>query len=180
MLLQLRLQPAPPLQPGDAFQLLLDCHERIQTFSGLAVRLARLSDVPARERAAVAQRIAHYFTVGMPRHVEDEDLSLAPRLREAGASPEALQALEKMSCQHQEIDTVLTPLQAAWRELYAAPERYEALTEQLEGAEQLAALLREHLELEERVLFPEARARLTQESVASIAAEIGARRFQRS
>ncbi len=178
MLVQLRLQPSPEAPPGDAFQLLLACHERMRTFSALAVRLARLPDVPPSQRAEAAGRVERYFSMGLPLHVEDEEHSLSPRLREVGLSPEALQALDEMTRQHEEIEAVLATLLPTWRELRDTPERYDVLKGRLEGSEPLAKLLEAHLQLEERVLFPEARARLTQRSLEAFAAEVRARRGQ--
>lgn len=179
MLVQLRLQPAPATHRGDALQLLLDCHERIRTFSALAVRVARLPDVPPSERAEAAARVERYFTVGLPLHVEDEEHSLAPRLREAGLPPEALQALDEMTRQHERIEALLATLLPTWRELCEAPERYGMLAARLEESEPLAKL-EAHLQLEERVLFPVARARLSRESVEALASEMRARRGQDS
>lgn len=178
MFVQLRTQPAAEPHRGDAFQLFLDCHERLRRFSALAVKLARLPDVPPSERAEAAARVERYFTLGLPLHVEDEEHSLAPRMRGAGLSPEALQALDEMTRQHEEIEALLATLLPTWRELGEAPERYGALLGRLEGGEALAKLLEAHLQLEERVLFPEARARLSQESVEALAAEVRARRGQ--
>lgn len=181
MFVQLRFQPSPEAPPGDAFHLLLECHARIRSFTALALRLARLEDVPAPERREAATRVERYFAVGLPRHVEDEDLSLAPRLREAGLSAEALQALDTMTRQHQDIEALLGTLLPAWRVLCASPERHAALAPELvEGSVRLAELMEQHLQLEENVLFPEARARLPVESVAAIAAEMCQRRGPRS
>lgn len=178
MLVQLRFQPTPELNRGDAFQLLLDCHERIRTFSSLAVRLALLPDVPPAERAEAATRVERYFTLALPKHVEDEDLTLAPRLRELGLSPEAQRALEEMMRQHQEIEARLATLGPLWRLLSVSPERHGELAPRLGGSEPLAKLLEEHLRLEESALFPEARARLAPETLEAMAAEMRARRGQ--
>jgi iron-sulfur cluster repair protein YtfE (RIC family) len=176
MLVPLRFQPAPEVNREDAFQLLLECHERIRTFSALAVKLARLPDVPPEERAEVATRVLRYFTLALPKHVEDEDLSLAPRLREAGLSTEALRALDEMTRQHQEIEALLATLTPAWGRLRADPWRHGELAPQLAASEPLAALLEEHLRLEERALFPEARALLSARSMEALVAELRARR----
>jgi hemerythrin-like domain-containing protein len=176
MLVPLRLQPAPET-PRDAFHLLLDCHERIRTFSDLALRVARLPDVPAAERVEAVTRVERYFSVGLPRHVEDEDISLTHHMREAGLSVEALEALEDMARQHREIEALLETLLPRWRLLRTSPASHEELARELvRDSTRLSALMDEHLRLEERVLFPEARARLSARSVEALGAEMRARR----
>jgi iron-sulfur cluster repair protein YtfE (RIC family) len=178
MLVPLRLQPAPEVNRGDVFQLLLECHERIRSFSALALKLARLREVSAEERADAAIRVLRYFTLALPKHVADEDLSLAPRLREAGLSSEALRALDEMMRQHQGIEALLATLVPVWGLLRVDPWRHDELAPQLAASEPLAALLEEHLRLEERALFPEARAVLSARAMEAIVAELRGRRGQ--
>jgi hemerythrin-like domain-containing protein len=174
MLVPLRFPSAPaPERPRDAFQLLLECHERIRAFTELAVKVARLPDVPAAERAEAVTRVERYFTVALPLHVEDEDVLLTHRLREVGASKVALRALEEMSEQHRDIEDLLETLLPRWRLLRASPERHGELER---DSVRLAGMMEKHLGLEELVLFPEARARLSQESVESLGAEMRVRR----
>jgi len=178
MLVPLRFQASPvPEGPRDAIQLLLDCHRRIRTFCDLAVKVARLADLPAAERAEAATRVERYFTVALPRHVEDEEVLLAYRLWEAGPSTAVLVALEDMSWQHLDIEGLLKSLVPRWRLLGEAPERHGGLARELErDSVRLAGLMETHLWLEELVLFPEARARLSPESMESLGAEMRARR----
>jgi hemerythrin-like domain-containing protein len=178
MLVPLRFQSAPASDgPRDAFQLLLECHERIRTFTELAVKVARLPDVPAAERVEAVTRVERYFTVALPLHVEDEDVLLAHRMWEAGPSAVALRALEDMSEQHRDIEALLETLLPRWQLLRDSPERHGELARELErDSVRLAGMMETHLELEERVLFPEARARLSPESVALLGAEMRVRR----
>jgi hemerythrin-like domain-containing protein len=173
MLVPLRLQPAEP-PAEDAFQLLLACHERIRGFCALALKLARLEEVPPHERAEAAARLERYFSQALPRHVEDEDLSLAPRVLAAGPSPAVLLALLEMTRQHAELDRILATLLPAWRAVAAAPGRCPV---ELAGdSERLAAHMEAHLRLEEGVVFPAARTLLPPEETKAVLTELRARR----
>ena len=176
MFVQLRFQPAEAA-PEDAFQILLDCHARIRDFSQLALRLARQVEVPPHERSEAARRLERYFTEVLPRHVEDEDVSLAPRLLQAGLSPRGLDALQEMSRQHVDIENLLTTLLPLWSTLAAAPGQPAVLAAELtRDSERLASLLESHLSMEEQSLFPEARTLLPPEDTGAVLAEMRARR----
>jgi iron-sulfur cluster repair protein YtfE (RIC family) len=173
MLVPLRFQPAEP-PAEDAFALLLACHERIRGFFALAVKLARLEEVPPHERAEAATRLERYFSQGLPRHVEDEDLSLAPRILAAGPSAEVLQAILEMTRQHAELDRILANLLPAWRAVAAEPGRCPS--ELAHDSERLATHLEEHLRLEEQVIFPAARVLLSPGDTRAVLLELRSRR----
>ena len=177
MLVSLRFHPPSHRPPEDPFSLLLECHQRIRTFLAMGQRLAAALDAPPRDVSEAAGRLERYFTVGLPKHVADEDLSLAPRLREREPSAELLATLETVERQHRELEVLLERLVARWRELQTAPERLAALAPALAtDSEQLAVRMEEHLLLEERTLFPMVGAHLSEESVATLGAEMRARR----
>ena len=114
---------------------------------------------------------------GDPRHVEDEEVLLAHRLWEAGPSTAMVVALEDMTGQHWELEALLKSLVPRGRLLGEAPEHHGELARELErDSVRLAGLMETHLWLEELVLFPEARARLSPESMESLGAEMRARR----
>ncbi len=176
MLIPLRFGPTVDA-PKDGFGLLLECHERIRGFSGLALQLVHQEAIPQRELAEAAGRLERYFTLGLPLHVADEDLSLAPRLRQLDLPAAAYRAMAEMTRQHEEIELLLGTLTARWRFLRDLPEAHVALLPRLRpDTERLAELLARHLELEERELFPLARERLPASSIEALAAEMRARR----
>jgi iron-sulfur cluster repair protein YtfE (RIC family) len=121
--------------------LLLDCHARIRHFAELAVRLAEV-DAPEAEIRDAAARVHRYFTVALPLHVADEELSIAPRLRRF--VPDALDAMEREHRAHTELLQRLIP---AWVE----PRRPDDL---LDDSRLLASELNKHLEAEERLIIP--------------------------
>jgi hypothetical protein len=177
MLMHLPLPFTPALCPRrDAFQLLLKSHERIRLFTERAVKVARLPDMPAVERVEAFTRVEHYFTVGLPLH-EEEELLLAHHLRAARPSPRSLDALGWMSRQHRDLEGLLKTLLPRWRLLCESPERHAELAEELvRDSLRFAVLIEAHLQLEECVLFPEARVLLPAASMAALGAEMLARR----
>ena len=66
---------------ADAVGLLLDCHERIRAFTAMASRLAAPGDPGPDAIRDAAARVHRYFAEALPLHAQDEEESLAPRLR---------------------------------------------------------------------------------------------------
>ncbi|MCP3138203.1 hemerythrin domain-containing protein [Pyxidicoccus xibeiensis] len=178
MLVPLRLATAAsPTAPETPFDMLRDCHGRIRTFLAMGQRLAEADGARDEEVADAARRLVRYFTLGLDKHVADEDLSLAPRLRALPLPPEAREALEAMQAQHRVIDTRVERLVARWRQLEApAASRPTPLSALREPTETLTQLMETHLQLEERVLFPLASRMLAPQEQQALRAELRARR----
>lgn len=177
MFMDLRIPstPAPPKR-RDAFELLLESHERIRYFTALALKVVRPPAMPAAERQEALVRVERFFTVDLPLHFEDEEVLLVHRVWAARPSTRALLALEVMSRQHRDIECLLVSLLKSWRVLRESPERHAALADELLPVSiRFSALMEAHLEVEERIVFPEARACLPAESVASLGVELRAR-----
>jgi iron-sulfur cluster repair protein YtfE (RIC family) len=123
--------------------MLLECHARIRSFSKLAVQLATASPC---EIGDAAERVHRYFTVALPLHIADEELSLAPRLRRF--APETAAALEVMEREHRVHEERLVRLCEFWRG------DVTRLSSTLAEAELLQRGLEEHLLAEERAVLP--------------------------
>src|SRR5512143_2894636 len=89
-----------PAAPADAVELLLECHQRIRSFLGLAGRLAEAREEGAEAVAEAAFRVHGYFTLALPLHARDEEDSIAPRL--SGREPALDAELGTMVREHQE------------------------------------------------------------------------------
>src|SRR6476661_7544741 len=79
--------------------LLSDCHRRIENFLAMMIRVLERSDngqepLASDERQALEAALK-YFDVAAPRHTQDEEQSLFPRMRESN-NPEAHAALARM------------------------------------------------------------------------------------
>lgn len=161
---------------GGLVETLLECHARIRQFCALARALGEGRDVPASEVVDGCARVERYFLEALPLHVEDEERSIAPRLR--GRRAELDQALLLMSRQHEQHARALSRLSSACGALRAEPglpRWHEAL------AEAAAALEQEfepHLALEEAVVFPALEQLLSAEERAVIQGEMRARRAE--
>lgn len=163
-------------QREDLVGLLLECHQRIRTFVGLAAEVGRRSELPDAEVDDACRRCERYFTEALPLHVEDEEQSLLPRL--GGFDDELDRALAAMHSQHELHAPILQEMLAACRDVRATP-RDATLRERLRvSALSLAAEFEHHLAMEEAVIFPAARL-LTPDAEAQAIHELRARR-QRS
>jgi hemerythrin-like domain-containing protein len=160
---------------GDVVALLLDCHERIRRFSGLATHLSS-ADRPAAEIREAAEELHRYFTLAFPLHVVDEEQSLRPRLLRHPLEPDVASALETMSAEHVTGETLLEPLVAAWGELARHPSRDDIRAATLGGANRFRALLLDHLAVEESTLFPVIAERFSPAEVSDVLREMRLRR----
>jgi iron-sulfur cluster repair protein YtfE (RIC family) len=170
MLLSLGRRPLA----SDLIDLLLECHQRIRSFVALAVEVGRRADLPDEEVRAACARCMRYFTLALPLHVRDEEESLLPRLR--GLDPSVEEALDAMHRQHDEHGPALRAFLAALQRVHDHPADLLARASLLDHARSLARTFEEHLDSEERVLFPALRARIPRETQDQILAELRARR----
>ena len=162
-------------EASDALSLLTGCHARIRHFSRMAVALVESHGAPADEVAEAARQLVRYFTLALPLHVEDEELSLLPRLRGLGAELDA--RLETMRAEHERIDALLAPQVEAWQALAEAPGRLTTRAAALlPQARELHALFERHLGAEEEHIFPALRTELDDEALDAIRAAIRERR----
>lgn len=171
----------PRKSPEDLVGLLLECHQRIRAFTGLAEDIGRREDLTDADMIDGCSRCERYFTEALPLHVEDEEESLLPRLRERSQEVDA--ALQTMHAQHEEHGPLLESVLEALRAVRRDPDRRSDAAEARSHREQLrvaAARLRgefeKHLTLEEQVIFPAAGALLTSQDHAAIMDELRARR----
>ena len=162
--------------PEDAIGMLLACHQRIRSFSALAVRLAEASGAPRESRAEAAASVHRYFRVALPLHVADEELSLRPRLLATPARDQVAAHLALMSAQHDEVERQLAGLTPSWSALASSPERSELLRTTAPLARDFERLMHDHLALEEQHIFPAARRYLTLGSMQALLEEIRGRR----
>lgn len=169
----------PDADFNDPIGMLKDCHRRIEHFLQI---LHTVSHRPAdrqmteEEQAAVRAALS-YFRTGGKRHNVDEEESLFPRLRAAGVEPAELEKVAALEHDHR----VAEQLHADADRLYTLWLDAGRLSAQDQAAlrsitEHLSALYAQHIEIEERVVFPDAAERLPKEAIASIGAEFRARR----
>ena len=152
------------------------CHDRMRELATLAGRLGSAEPGSDDEIADAAAEVARFFTVASPRHTADEDESVAPALKEAGAPPDVLAALATMTGEHGPIDQLVAEAAPLWTALASDPGRRGELRPALARlATRLDELLAAHLPPEEAIIFP-AVARLPEALRARVSAEMQARR----
>lgn len=161
--------------PMDLVDTLLDCHARIREYAGLARKIAAARGIEPAQIASAAADVQRYFRHGLPRHVEDEEQSVVPRLR--GRSPECDAALATMEREHREHDPLLARLLALMDQLMAAPQRHAELADAVgAAADAITTAFEHHLVAEEQQILPLLRTQLSSAEQAAILAELRARR----
>ena len=165
----------PPAPAGDAVDALVDCHERIRSFTDLALRLARTPGLSAAEVGDAAARVHRYFAEALPLHARDEEESILPRLRGRDATVD--RELEAMRREHVEHGGAVGRVLAACERLRADPAALPRHAPDLEAAaRELEEHFAAHLAREERVIFPALRRLLDRPTLDAIHAEMRARR----
>jgi len=164
-----------PATPGDAVELLLECHGRIRVFLALAGRLAEARGESPEALADAAQRVHRYFTLALPLHARDEEESIVPRLRGRESALDA--ALDAMVREHAEHQAPLGVLVGACAEVVHDPARQAHLAGTLARASgELARHFVLHLAREEEVIFPAVRRLLDGGADDAIVKELRLRR----
>jgi len=169
-----KLKPGGSDEPETLLSLLEACHERIRSFTLLAIEAASVNEADDELLIDACARVRRYFSEALPHHVADEEESLLPRLR--GQSVELDRTLETMADQHRAHEPLFGALFDALGAVEEAPQSPTARGKLLETAKTLQTELDEHLELEESLLFPAVDHWLTSETQATIIDELRLRR----
>jgi hemerythrin-like domain-containing protein len=141
----------------DPFEMLLRCHRRLEeTLAALAT--------PTRQTLDEA---LHFFDRALARHEADEEQSLFLRL---AAVPSLAPLLDRLTVQHRDGAALIDELRA----LVAAAKPSESRLAQVIKA--LGEAYGAHILVEERELFPAARAVLDDAAIAAMSAEMESRR----
>ena len=119
-----------------------------------------------------------YYSVSLPLHEADEDLTLRPRLAVV-ANEHVQHALVAMGDQHQAIDELLERLLPLLVMVRNNPDSlHPAGAEMCSITKALDEIFRAHLQMEEEVIFPAIRELLPQTAQAEMLREMQARRKQ--
>lgn len=162
-------------RPDTVEGALLDCHDRIRFFSALACKLNAEGAGSPEEIGRSAGAVRRYFAEALPKHVEDEEESLLPRLRGREEAVDA--ALDQMRAEHERDGPAIEELISICAALEADPSRWEALSPRLEPvASAVDQGLREHLELEEERILPAIERLLSEHEREAVRAEMKQRR----
>ena len=157
--------------------MLKDCHRRIEGFLGILCLVcgqARGRALTDDERSA-AEAALRYFGESGPRHNADEEESVFPRLREGASS--VLAEVMQLEADHRDADDLHEQVATFYRRWIAegrltAEDHAQLVT----CTSKLQLLYREHIRIEEEVVFPRAAELFDLNTVRSVGAEFKARR----
>lgn len=171
---------AKPHAFSDPTGLLGDCHRRIEMFLGALEAAAAVLDRPpdAAARRGLDAALA-YFREAAPKHNADEEASLFPRLRAISSAEmhSALAVLERLEREHRWADPLHAEIDRLGRRYLAMGE----LTPQevvvfRESVGSLGRMYREHIGVEDSLVFPLAARLLDPAAKAEVAREMAVRR----
>ncbi len=168
---------SPSVGLDQPFEMLQACHDRVRRSLALLDRLlAYLSDHPhdARSRSA-AHDVLRYFELAAPLHHQDEERHVFPRL--AGDADAALtDAVARLHADHARMELLwaqLRPVLRGWTTEMASAAPDEPLRR---VAAAFVELYAQHLEVEETLVFPAARARIDEAGLKAMSQDMAQRR----
>ncbi|MFL6700551.1 MAG: hemerythrin domain-containing protein [Vitreoscilla sp.] len=165
------------VEPGlDAFEPLEHCHREtmrmLQELQMLVTRVDELGiDAQARRMARAAD---HYFSEDLRQHHVDEESHVFPALAACGDA-ETVQALARLKQDHAWLRAdwhVLSPLVRA----LGGGQSWVDLDALRDGIEVFGTLARDHIALEESLIYPQARSRMLEASRREMRREMASRR----
>jgi len=156
--------------------LLSDCHRRIERFLGALLRLSEANQGGGLDpsEAASLKAALDYFRDAAPKHTADEEESLFPRMRSAGAPA----GLEDLESDHHLADAAHREVEALGRQWLAQNRLPEEPVRRLIALlRQLAEMYSRHIAVEDNEIFPAAARALNSEQLAEVGREMKTRRF---
>ena len=160
--------------------LLSDCHRRIEMFLKTLQHVAALTDRPLSGEARTALESAlRYFRESAPKHTADEEESLFPRLRQIQDSEmkEALATLDALEADHQNASTLHAEVDALGMQLLDQRGLPVKDADRFRRAvNDLASIYVEHIRVEDEIVFPIAKQKLSTPLQSEIASEMASRR----
>ena len=182
---------AQPHKEETVQDALLGCHMRIRHFTEMACKLAHAHGADDAQIMRAAADVHRYFTVALPLHEADENISLHPRMHRAlsgDAEPTGVgeidllrklggPAADAMVEQHLSIDELVERLVPLCTILRTQPAKLEELSQELhEVTAALSEIFKAHLELEEKTVFPAMERFLSPDDLSDIRREMRERR----
>jgi len=166
----------PSAAAADGFTVLDACHQQtLAMLDELSLLVARLDHGGVDERArAQAAKIAGFFSTTARQHHEDEERHVFPPLVEGG-DPTIVQAVLRLQQDHGWLEEDWFEL-APHVQAIAAGFNWYDIDALRQGVAVFAALSRDHIELEESLIYPAARERVRGESRREMGREMAARR----
>lgn len=181
MFLQIGERPAPTF--AAPLELLSDCHRRIERFLDLLLRVAtqaRGGPLSKTQREALEAAL-RYFREAAPKHTQDEELSLFPRLRLVRGllSPEASAQLTALEDDHRQAELAHATVETIGQRWLANDGLAAAdLADLVDTLTTLRATYARHIRQEDEEIFPLAARLLDAPTLRAVGAEMAGRRGQ--
>jgi len=158
--------------------MLKDCHRRIEHFLEILCVVAGRAKGRAMtaEESSAIQAALDYFHSGGPRHNADEEESLFPRMRAAGLADE-LPEIGGLVHDHRNAEQIharVDALYSAWIANGRLSDEQHAGLAAATG--KLKELYTQHIEIEEKRVFPRAARMLDPQAIATMGQEFKDRR----
>lgn len=156
--------------------LLSDCHRRVERFLQILHKVA--DDAPKDELPKLyhegLESALDYFAQAAPKHTEDEEDSLFPRIV---SNQQAAAIIAELEGDHEKAGPLHETVEAHGRQWLADGQLKEQhRAEFSQAVEALVALYKGHIETEDTVLFPLAKTLLGESEISEIGAEMATRR----
>jgi hemerythrin-like domain-containing protein len=167
--------PDVPATP-DGFEVLDACHQQtLLTLNKLSALVAGLgADGPDALTRATAAEIVSFFSTTSRQHHVDEERHVFPKLL-ASSDAQIAQAVQRLQQDHHWLEQDWAELEPMLDAVSAGQGWYDLATLR-EGAEVFLALSHDHIELEESLIYPQARTRLRAGERREMGREMAARR----
>ena len=164
----------------DPTGLLADCHRRVEMFLGMLKAVGEVIDQPATAETNRALDAAlRNFGEAAPKHTADEEDSLFPRLRQLD-HPEiqsAFAALDKLEDDHRWAIPLHDKVERlGTRYLSTGKLSDDEIAEFRRSVASLALMYKEHIQVEEELIFPLAARVLSETEKTAVGNEMAGRR----
>ena len=179
--------PKTPPSPGagfdEPFEMLSACHERVERMLRLIIRLQEhLQTKGMNDQVRQAARdVMRYFDMAAPLHHEDEERHVFPPLMcSADAAVKAL--VLRLIQDHRQMEVAWQGARSVLLALaeYGDTPFVELTVWQKVALNDFARLYRQHLDDEDRLIYPVAREKLSPEATAAMSQDMMARRGVKS
>jgi hemerythrin-like domain-containing protein len=178
--------PVPMGSKGQAgfdqpIELMMDCHRRIENFLGVLSRVVdeyrdRGLDQQARD---ALQTSLNYFRQAAPRHTEDEEHSLFPRMRKADDAQvrQVMAALQRLESDHRKMEAAHVRVDEIGRRWLDDGKLDSATHAEVRALlSEMAAGYAQHIRLEDEEVFVLASKVLDADALAAVGKEMKQRR----
>lgn len=161
------------------FEMLSACHERVDRSLGLMARLQQhlLSHGLDDSARQAARDVMRYFDLAAPLHHQDEELHVFPPLL-AGSDPGIQETVQRLMADHRQMEIAWSAARLNLAcVVESSPQAWSPLTsEQTRTLNKFASLYGRHIEDEEHLIYPAARARLPTGALQAMSEDMMARR----